>query len=110
MLPKGTPLEDGVGADPSKFQKAVKVADKLGERIARTTDKIMEMRQDIDGKQVRSRPASGCWHYYILLSFKHDRPKSRPKTKYLYVSWPPPGEGMLRAGVIPPPPTLANSF
>lgn len=51
-LPKGTPLEDGVGADPSKFQKAVKVADKLGERIARTTDKIMEMRQDIDGKQV----------------------------------------------------------
>lgn len=53
-LPKGTPLEGGAGADPSSFQKAVKVADKLGERIARTTDKIMEMRQDIDGKQVEA--------------------------------------------------------
>lgn len=52
-LLKGTPLEDGAGADPRKFQKAVKVADKLGERIAKTTDKIMEMRNDIDGKQVR---------------------------------------------------------
>eukprot|EP00752_Nemacystus_decipiens_P006748 g6063.t2 len=51
MYNEGTPLESGVGADPSKFQKAVKVADKLGERIARTTDKIMEMRKDIDGKQ-----------------------------------------------------------
>lgn len=56
---KGTPLEDGVGADPKKFQKAVKVADKLGERIARTTDKIMEMRQDIDGKQVPKRLLHG---------------------------------------------------
>lgn len=45
-------MEEGVGADPAKFQKAVKVADKLGERIAKTTDKIMEMRNDIDGKQV----------------------------------------------------------
>lgn len=51
-FPKGTPFEEGAGADESKFSKAVKAADKLGERIARTTDKIMEMRQDIDGKQV----------------------------------------------------------
>eukprot|EP00903_Cladosiphon_okamuranus_P010786 g10192.t1 len=51
MYNEGTPLEEGVGADPAKFKNAVKVADKLGERIARTTDKIMEMRQDIDGKQ-----------------------------------------------------------
>ncbi|CAM9423368.1 unnamed protein product, partial [Scytosiphon promiscuus] len=51
MYNEGTPLEEGVGADPSKFQKAVKASDKLGERIARTTDKIMEMRNDIDGKQ-----------------------------------------------------------
>lgn len=52
LLLKGTPFEDGAGADSSKFQDAVKVADKLGERIARTTDKIMEMRKDIVGKQV----------------------------------------------------------
>lgn len=55
-LRKGTPLEDGVGADPKKLKKAVKIADKLGERIARTTDKIMEMRKDIDGKQVGTTP------------------------------------------------------
>lgn len=47
-------MEDGVGADPAKFEKAVKAADKIGERIARTTDKIMEMRHDLDAKQVRS--------------------------------------------------------
>lgn len=52
-FPKGTPFEEGAGADESKFSKAVKAADKLGERIAKTTDKIMEMRQDIDGKQVQ---------------------------------------------------------
>lgn len=52
LLVKGTPLEGGAGADPKCFEKAVKEADKLGERIAKTTDKIMEMRKDIDGKQV----------------------------------------------------------
>ncbi|CAM9323183.1 unnamed protein product [Ectocarpus sp. 12 AP-2014] len=51
MYNDGTPFEEGAGADESKFSKAVKAADKLGERIAKTTDKIMEMRQDIDGKQ-----------------------------------------------------------
>lgn len=75
-LPKGTPLEEGVRADPAKFKKAVKVADKLGERIARTTDKIMEMRQDIDGKQVgataRPAPLTTCT---ISLVGKHDGTK-----------------------------------
>lgn len=36
----------------AKFEKAVKAADNLGDTIANTTDKIMEMRKDIDGKQV----------------------------------------------------------
>lgn len=49
---KGTPLLEGNGADTAKFEKALKAADKLGETIANTTDKMMEMRKDIDGKQV----------------------------------------------------------
>eukprot|EP00904_Undaria_pinnatifida_P003525 jgi/Undpi1/13173/HiC_scaffold_8.g02835.m1 len=51
MYNDGTPFLDGNGADPKKFEKAVKAADKLGEAIAKTTDKIMEMRKDINGKQ-----------------------------------------------------------
>lgn len=45
-------MHEGNGADDKAFNKAVKAADKLGEAIAKTTDKIMEMRKDIDGKQV----------------------------------------------------------
>lgn len=45
-------MQAGDGADPKAFEKAAKAADKLGEAIAMTTDKIMEMRKDIDGKQV----------------------------------------------------------
>lgn len=52
---QGTPLKEGQGADPAKFEKAVKAADKLGDTIAKTTDKIMEMRKDLDEKQVIAR-------------------------------------------------------
>lgn len=45
-------MQEGAGADPKSFERAMKAADKLGEAIARTTDKIMEMRKDIDSKQV----------------------------------------------------------
>lgn len=43
---------EGNGGDPVKFEKAVKAADRLGEKIAKTTDKIMNMRKDVDEKQV----------------------------------------------------------
>ena len=42
----------GNGADPAKFENAVKAADELGAAIAKTTDKIMEMRKNINEKQV----------------------------------------------------------
>lgn len=49
---QGTPLLDGEGADAAKFSQAVKTADMLGDKIAKITDKIMDMRKDIDEKQV----------------------------------------------------------
>lgn len=87
-LPKGTPLEDGLGADPSKLKKAVKIADKLGERIARTTDKIMEMRKDVDGKQVgaastATASSSSYWHSCFTLMRKNGGPQGRPRINYL---------------------------
>lgn len=51
---------EGKGEDKDKFEKAIKAAEKLGEAIANTTDKIMEMRKDLDLKQVMIMATSRC--------------------------------------------------
>ncbi|CAM9192623.1 unnamed protein product, partial [Discosporangium mesarthrocarpum] len=91
MYNEGTPLLDGNGADPRQFAKSVKAADKLGEKIARTTDKIMEARKDIDAKQardcLRGKACVGCF-----IVFNHPLSLHRCMEDFSKLGWKYPRE------------------